>query len=246
MNLTGIQAECGRLLGDPSNSRWTTDILTTRANLAQTEIQGQTNAVKTAESVTPVASTRTISLNANTMDVVRASKTLTSGSIRPFLGISREQLDFLYPDWQQWTDGEPRFWFYDATNQQVNLVPKPDSGNAITNGMTFWESRKPTDLALSTDVPFDSNNQMIPYHMAIVHWVVAHCFMDDGTPEALGKAKFHKSGNMRNPGEYEKELGRIMAEFDVPEIVPARIMYSPQGGRIGSWLTPSKSNPLLF
>ncbi len=246
MNLSQIWAECGRLLNDPNNQRWTTDVLTTRANLAQVEIQGYTNAVKTTESLTPVAGTRTISVNASTMDIVRASKTQFNGAIKPFTGISREELDFRYPDWQQWTQGEPLYWFYDATNQQLNLVPTPDATNAITNGITAWESRKPADLVNSTDIPFDSNNQMIPYHIAICYWVVAECWMDDGTPEALAKSTFFKTGNMLRPGQYEYELGRIMAEFDVPEDVQGQLLWRPEGGRVGTWALPNKANPLSF
>lgn len=244
MNLSQIQAESGRLLNDPVFSRWTTDILLTRINFAQTEIQGFTNAVKTSESLTPVAGTATISLNANTIDIIRVNKTLTDGSIRPLEGINREELDFRYPDWRQWQPGEPLFYFYDATNQQINLIPTPNSVNAITNGITVWESRKPADLVDPTDIPFDSNNQMVPYHIAICHWVVAQCWMDDGTPESLAKAHFHKSGSMLKPGEYEKQLGRIAAEFDAPENVQTQILWTPQGGRAGGWGFPSKSNPL--
>lgn len=244
MNLSQLQQESGRLLNDPQNQRWTIDVLTTRINLAQTEIQGYTNAVKTQELLTPVANQSYLSVNSLTMDIVRASKTLTDGSIRPFDGINREELDFRYPDWQQWQSGEPLVWWYDATLQRINLAPIPNALNAIANSITLWESRKPADLVNLTDIPFDSNNAMIPYHTAIVHWVVAQCWMDNGDTESLGKSKFHKSGSMLTPGEYEKQIGRILAEFDVVESVPEQILWQPQGGRTGSWMFPSKSNPL--
>jgi len=78
--------------------------------------------------------------------------------------------------------------------------------------------------------------------MAIVHWVVAQCWMDDGTPEALGKSKFHRSGSIIKPGAYEDEIMRINDEFDNPKL-PRQIKYQKQGGRLGSW-APSKTNPL--
>lgn len=243
MNLSEIQAESARLLNDPNFQRWPAATLTVRANIAQTKIQGATDAVKTSETLTPVVSTRTITLDADTMNLVRASKTKFNGAIVPFNGISREELDFRYPDWQQWQDGEPLFWYYDATNQQINLIPKPDATNAITNGITVWESRVPAPLVNSTDIPFESNNQMIPYHIAICYWIVAQCWLDDGTPEALGKSKYFMSGNMLNPGLYEKEVGRILSEFDVPEIVPDQILWQPEGARTGLNF-PSKSYPL--
>lgn len=244
MILSELWSEVGRLLNDPFNTRWTTDVITARANIGQQKIQGYTNAVKTAESLTPVAGVATLSLNAKTMDIVRATKTLTNGSIKPFEGITREELDFRYPDWKQYSNGEPLYWFYDATNQQINMVPPPDASNAISNGITIWESRKPADLSLSTDIPFDSNNQMIPYHICLVYWVAAECWMDDGTPEALGKSKFFMSGSMLSPGKYEGEISRILEEFDVPETIPETILWQPEGGRIGTWHYPSKGQPL--
>lgn len=243
MNLSDLWAEIGRLLSDPNNDRWPTAILTTRINLAQTEIEGYTNAVKTSETLTPVANQATLSVNSNTMDIIRATKTLTTGDVVPFNGISREQLDYLYPTWKQWTAGEPIVWWWDGSNQQINLCPVPDASNAIANGITVWEIRKPADLVASIDTPFDSNNGMIPYHLAICHWVVAYCLMDNGTPESLTKAKFHKSGSLQSPGEYEKQLMRIMEKFDAPEAIPDRILWKPEGGRTGSW-GPSKAFPL--
>lgn len=244
MILSEIQAECGRLLGDPNNDRWSAAILLSRINLAQTEIQGYTNAVKTPENLTVVAATRTVSVDSDTMNIVRAVKNMPDGSIKPFNGITRDELDYLYPDWQQWQSGEPLYWFFDATNQQMNLIPIPDSNFATSGSLTIWGSLKPADLVDSTDVPFDNNTAMIHYHMSIVHWVVAHCFMDDGTDASLKKSKFHRSGSMLNPGQYEQELGRIMAEFDVEEAIPSRILWRPQGDRVGSLGFPSKSNPI--
>lgn len=247
MNLTELQDESSRLLGDPNHDRWSTTTLTTRINLAQIEIQGYTNAVVAGQNPTVTEDDSTLALNANTMNILRVYKTLTDNIRRPLNLVSLIQLDFYYPDWRTWDNGEPIFCYYDATNQNLVVAPAPDATFAgISNPITVFYSAKPADLAASTDVPFDSNNQMIPYHMAIVHWVVAHCFMDDGTPEALAKAKFHRSGNMQNPGEYEKELGRIMAEFDVPDSVPNRILWKPQGGRLGYVYFPQKSNPFLY
>jgi hypothetical protein len=243
MQLSDLQAEIGRLLSDPNNDRWPASVLTTRINLAQTEIQGYCNAVKTTETLTPVANQATLAVNANTMDIIRATKTLTTGDVVPFKGMSREELDFQYPTWKQWTSGEPITWWWDGSNQQINLVPVPDASNAITNGITVWEIRKPADLAASTDIPFDSNTGMIPYHLAICHWVAAYCFMDNGTAEALAKSKFHRSGSMQSPGQYELELKRIMEKFDAPEAIPDRILWKPEGGRTGSW-GPSKAFPL--
>lgn len=246
MNLSELQAEIGRLLNDPSNQRWSATLITARVNIAQTEIQGFTNAVKTSEAKTPVAGTTQQDINTNVMDIIRATKTRTNGDVIPFIGKTVQELDFLYPNWRQWDFGEPLFWYYQASNQTINYVPGIDATNAITDGITLWESRKPADISDPASIPFDNNNQMVPYHMSIVHWVVAQCWMDDGVPESLGKAKFHKSGDMMHPGQYELQLARIIATFDVPESAQSHIMFRPQGARIGGTFIPSKSFPFDF
>lgn len=247
MNLVQIEDEIGRLLGDPNHERWILSTLLTRINQAQIEVQSYTNAIKQLVSYTPVAGQNYITLSSDILTVISATKTFSDGSTRPLPLITIQELDYLYPDFRQWTSGEPLYAYLDGTYQKLYLVPTPDATFAATsNAIKTYESQMPTDLVNSADIPFDAFTPMIPYHMSIVHWVVAKCFQDDGTPEALAKSRFHKSGQILHPGEYEKELGRILAEFDIAEQVPSRIMFKPAGGRVGSWWIPSKSNPLTF
>ena len=244
MNSGQIDAEIGRLLNDPNNTRWTAAVLLVRKNEAQGIVQGYTQAVKTKETLTPTASTQEVTLDADTMDITRVAITLPNGDIFPLEGTTRKELDYLYPNWQNLDAGRPGKWFYDATNQQLNLVRKPDSDHAITNGLFVWEVRKPADLSSDSDVPFDSNNQMIPYHLSIVHWVVAQCWLDDGTPEALAKSQYHRSGMLSRPGEFEKQILRIREDFDDPVDVMMKVKWRPQGGRVGRWGYATKSDPL--
>lgn len=246
-DLSLIWSECGRILGDPNHDRWSTDILTTRANQAQREIQAYTNAVKTEANFTTTSGTAYVQLSTTTLDVLRVTKIFTDGSIRPLDGTTREELDFLYPDWNQWQSGEPLYWYFDtingATNARLYMVPAPDA-NVPTLTVTY--SRLPTDMSLSTDTAFDGNLLMSVHYWVIIHWVVGQCFMDDGTPEALTKSKFHRSGNMLNPGEYEKGLGRIMSQFDNASGAQSHILFRPKGGRTTNWYVPNKSNPLSW
>ena len=244
MDLAGIWAETGRLLNDPNNDRWSQSVLTTRANLAATSILAYSNAVKTKETLTPVAGTATVSVDSDTMDIIRVDIKRDDGDWVKLHGYLRDQLDFEDPNWQQRDDGAPIAYWWDGTNQQINLVPAPDSANAITDGLRVWEVLKPADMASSSDVPFDSNAAMIPYHLAICHWVAAQCWMDDGTPEALAKARFHRSGLMDKPGEFEREMKKLIRKFDSPEDVPARILWRPSGGRVSQSGFRSKANPL--
>lgn len=246
MDRSALESEIGRLLNDPNHDTWSTSVLDERIDLAQTEINGYANAVKTKETLTPSADTAEVTVSALTIDIVRIRLTLPNGEKFPLDGISRDELDFRYPDWENWSPGTPKAWYFDASNRNVVLVPPPDAAHAISGALDVWEVRQPASLATSTDVPFDNTSLMVPFHMAIVHWVVAQCWMDRGDPESLAKAKFHKSGILSGPnaGQYEIQLMRIIEKFDRPEDIPVRVTWKPQGGRVGGWNVRSKSSPL--
>lgn len=243
MDVSDLYAEIGRLLNDPNNDRWSQAILLDRINLAQTAVLAYSNSVKTKETLTPVAGTPDISLDSDVMDIIRVHIMNSSGEWKKLDGILRDQLDFQDPNWRNRDNDEPVAYTWDGTNQVLTLVPAPSSEWAQTNGLQVWEIQKPADLTSPNDVPFASNNAMIPYHMAIVYWVVAQCWMDDSTPEALTKSKFHRSDDFSRPGKFENEIKKIWSKFDTPKDIPLNILYRPEGGRSAT-VTRSKSNPL--
>jgi hypothetical protein len=244
MQRTDLEAEIGRLLSDPNHDTWDLTGIRARIEEASAVIQALTNAVKTVETLTPTAETKEVSISDQTLDIVRATYTDAGGEVKVLQGKSREDMDFYYPGWENWDSGLPEFFFYDATNHQLNLIRKPSATYALTDSLKVWEIRIPTALTADSSVPFNSNAAMQAYANSITHWVVAQCFMDVGTQEALLKSKFHKSGSIDSPGEFEKYIRMIRAKFDSPSGVPARIKWAPQGGRLSfrGGLRPSKSD----
>ena len=242
MDVSDFYSEIGRKLNDVNNERWSQAIILERLNRSMTRVLALTNAVKTLETLTPVAGTETVSLDADVMDIVRVHIKNSSGEWKPLQGILKDQLDFEDPDWQNREDGEPIRWTWDGTNQDLILVPAPDSEWAQTDGLRVWEIQKPADMSASSDVPFSSNAAMIPYHPALIHDVVADCWQDDGTPEALAKAKFHRSGDFSRPGQFELEIKLIRSKFDAPQSIPARILWRPEGGRASKVGLRTKDN----
>jgi hypothetical protein len=239
MNLLQLQQECGRLLNDPNNTRWSKSILTTRLNQAQKEIVSYTNVLKIYGAVAITAGTGATTLDATVMEVQRVYITLTNGDNIPLVGISINELDYRYPNWQNLDSGQPTSYTYDHVTRNLTFIPRPDTD--IT--LNMYHLINPADMSSDSDIPFDSNTPLTPYHISLVHWSVAQCWMDDGTPESLAKAMFHKTGDVSNPGQYELQLKRIMDKFDGSENIQTSVLWKPEGGRLGLWL-PSKSYPL--
>lgn len=245
MQRSQLEDQIGRLLGDKDHTRWPTDVIDTRLELAQTEVQALTNAVKTIETLTPTANTAEVTVDNDTLDILRVTLTETDGTINVLEGRNREDLDFYEPTWPNLQPDKPRTYYFDASNARIVLVPAPSATYAITNALKVWEVQIPTAMTSDASIPFDANLLMRAYQMSLVHWVVAICFMDNGDPESLGKSKFHKTNDINNPGEYEKVLKLINAKFDSPVDIPARILGPyPQGGRRGAMNRLSKADPI--
>lgn len=248
MQRSEILAEIRRLLGDTNSSsyRWSDDEINTRMEFAQQDVITQTGCVKTTESLTPTADTNEVSLDSGVLDITGATWTDTDGSEFPLTFKSQEDLDFYRPNWRNETGSRPDVISYDPSNNQAILVPAPTSADISSGCLKVIEVQSPTPLTSDSSVPFDSNARMGPFSLSIVHWVVAQCFMDDGTPEALAKARFHKTNDMDKPGEYEKVINKINSRFKAVSAIPERIKWRPQGGLRGGSRWPNHANPFYY
>ena len=250
MQRSELEAEVSRLLGDPSQTRWTAPVIDLRLDAAQIDVQKYAKAVKVTASYTPTVNVSAVVVSALIIDILRATFTLPDGTIRVegngFSPINRYQLDRDRPNWPNESAGEPVLWCWDASTKSVILVPKPDAAHAVSNALTLLEVRQPTAMATGTaaDVPFDSNSLMVPFHRALIYWSVAECLRDNADADSLNKAKYFRSDNRQAPGLYETEIKMLLSLFDVPEVQPARVSWKPTGGRLGSPGQLTKSNPL--
>lgn len=193
-----------------------------------------TGAIKTTSSYTPTAETKEVTLGTDIIDITRVTFENSDGDITPLEGKTREDWDFYSAGWENEGSGTPKQFAWDPSNSQLILRPKPDSNAAVTNGLKVWEVNIPTALTGDSSTPFDANVAIQAYAMVIVHGVTALCWMDDGTPEALAKARFHRSNEIDKPGEFERYIKLINSKFTHPIGIATSIKWSPQGPRLGS------------
>lgn len=244
MQRSELEAEIGRLLGDPQHTRWSLDVIDSRLELAQQDVQALTGAVKSTETLTPTANTSEVTVDTEVIDILRVTLTESDGTVSVLEGRSREDWDFYDPNWPNLSPGKPKGYFFDASNGQIVLVPAPSATYAIADALKVWEVQIPVAMTGDSSVPFGANSWMKAYHMALVHYVVSLCFMDNGDPDSLQKARFHRSNEINAPGEYEKELKKINAKFDSPADIPERVKWQPQGARRSQVVGLSKAAPL--
>lgn len=244
MNRGSIYDEIGWMLGDPNHTRWPTSTLYTRVQSAQEAITLLTKCIQTKDTLTPGSGIRQ-SVDPDTMDILRVTLTDSNGDIRQIPGMSLQDLDFYRPNWRNEAAGRPEVWAWDASAYSIYLIPRADSDNRVTDGLNIYGVHRPATMSTDADFPFDASTHMIPYHMVIPHYVVAHCLMDNGDPASLAQSRFHMSHDMNRPGEVERYIKMINATFDSPTDIPAQIKWAPQGGLLGGGKWPTKSNPLV-
>lgn len=251
MQRADLEAEISRLLGDPSNQRWTTAIIDTRLDAAEVDVIKWTNALKTGQTYTPTANSPYVTVSSRLVDILAATYTMPDGTVKSaknrFDPISLWDLDFNRPNWRNESADEPVLWTFDATNARIILVPKPSAANISSLNLSLLEVDTPStpiSQGTSTSIPFDSNSLMVPYHRALINWVVSECMKDNSDSDSLSKARYFRSNEMLKPGEYEKEVKQILMKFDVPEAIPAGVKFQPTGGRISGNGMNQKSNPL--
>jgi len=174
-----------------------------------------------------------VTILANTYDITRVTIENSDGDIRPLTGKTRADWDFHAPNWENESSGEPKEYAWDPSNSELLLRPKPDSSYVVTNGLKVWEVHPPTGFTSDSTFSFNDNSILQTLDMCLAHGVTALCWMDDGTPEALAKARFHRSNDSRNPGEYEKYLKMIASRMGTPSGVATQIKWYPQGARMG-------------
>ena len=246
MNRLQLETETSKLLADPANTRWSTGNIDLRLDEAQIAVQIDAAAVEYVETLTPTANVNTVPINNLTLDILRATWTDTSGNVIPLEGKTRREVDFERSNWQNETSNNaPDTWFPDFSKAQLWLVPAPSAAVISANCLTLYEIRQPTALtgAAGTAIPFDSNLLMVPFHMALCLWAAAQCLLDNGDQESIQKSLAYRSGNLDRPGQYEIWLKKIISKFNKPKGAPAKILWRPQGGRLGGWPV-SKSTPL--
>lgn len=251
MQRSDIEAEIARLLGDPSNTRWTTAVIDTRLDAAEVDVLKWTNAIKTARTYTPTANSNYVTVGTTILDILDATYTQPDGTVkgskRRFDPISVWDLNFNRPNWRNEQPGEPVLWSFDASNDRIILVPAPDASNISTTNLSLLEVDTPTtplSQGTATSIPFDSNALMVPYHRALINWVVSECLKDNNDSDSLQKARYFRSNDVTRPGEYETQIKQILMKFDVPEAIPAGVKFQPQGGRISGYGLNQKQNPL--
>lgn len=193
-DLTSILAEVRRIVRDTnsSNYRWTDAILTERTNAIQNYVCVKTLCVQGRTYLTTTASTREVSISSDCLAILRAAYYITGSTeaYKKLIWTSIGGQDYQSNTWQNFGEGLPTEYYKRAG--YIGLKPVPSSTYAGSNKIQLDYSVMASSLTSGTDIPFNSEVYLYPYHDALVYGVAALCFWDMGNINdfTIAEAKF--------------------------------------------------------
>lgn len=187
MNLSDLQTFAAELCTDREFQRYSAASHTQVLNHAQEEWNLEAAILKDTVTLTTVDGTRSYALSGLTGTPIRFDRVTHKG-----IELSRRDKAWfdLYAS-DDWSDdiGTPKQYYIDVSdpdNQNIFLYPIPQSADAGANLIVEYV-KSPTALSGSTDIPFNSNTLMYPYHHGLAYRGAAFLLLRDPSQENMIK-----------------------------------------------------------
>ncbi len=159
---------------DATSRRFSDTLLNTLINEVQRDVNNQTWVVEASTSYVLTAGTTFYSLPSDFIAAKRAIFTLNSGSKIQLREDSEKGVVDGSPDFERSSAGAPIRYFVrqsksGGTALQISYLPVPTSASTGTIRVDYVV--QPTDLSSDSDVPFEGQLHLLPYHQALSYGV---------------------------------------------------------------------------
>lgn len=221
MTLSDLYTLIGDLCNDPNHDKYSTSQIDTVLMNAMDEWNMEAAILKDAVTLTVVDGQTEYAISGLTGTPIRFDRVTHKG-----IELSRRDKAWfdLYAS-DDWTDdvGTPTQYYInvsDPDEQNILLYPVPQAADAGANLVVEYVKRQDTLTGL-TDVPFNGNTLLYPYHHGLAYRTSAHLLLRDPSQENLVKS----SGYLRTSNNI---LGHVIEVFKSAEKeAPLRL----RGGR---------------
>ena len=183
LNLGELRGQIRDKLGDTYDKKFSLDYtdseLNEKINIAQREIS-RMDCIQRRYFIDTTTNTATYVLPATIVKIYAAhyEEKASTGTYKKLDFTNVKKLDEDYANWENTKGGTPLEWYqlflstWNKNEIQIGLYPPPSGTEAGNNKLRVDFSEQPQDLASDTDVPFNDNQRLYPYHSAII-WGVA-------------------------------------------------------------------------
>jgi hypothetical protein len=179
---------------DISNRERGDDVLIRRINYIQDEIASETRCCIGRISTGSVSGQREYRYPDNVVSPIRISYYIFWSTPPAYktLDYYPGGLSGLYNDLSSWESvptGLPTEYY--ERGDYFGLKPTPALTYSTTYAIQIDYYKKPVELSSSTDIPFDGNRLLVPYHKLLVMGVVIMCLKEDGDSAAALQTEYY-------------------------------------------------------
>lgn len=174
-----IRAQIGDISTDTVKQRWSDSLLNDRINIVQRNIAVYTRCIYGRSFITPTTGQAEYNLPSDCMTIDRVSYLIitTTSAYKKLAWRSMGGLDRDSPYWENLSSGMPKY-YYERGNM-IGLSPAPGVSYSNQNALKIDYFVLPTNLIFDTDVPFNGDYSLYPFHDLIILGVVIMCKTDD-------------------------------------------------------------------
>lgn len=184
MDWADILAQVRQLEKDniATSYRWTDQQLLDRANIVQDDICVKTFCLQKRDYITTVAGIEEYRLPSDCLKITRAAY-YVSGSTAAYKKLTFTTIggqDAASAYWEKTAEatGQPKEYY--RRIDYIGLVPAPSSSYSGTNYIQLDYVVKASTMGAATDIPFNGDYTLYPFHQAIVYGIAAMCEYDKG------------------------------------------------------------------
>jgi hypothetical protein len=183
MSLADLRDEIRLKINDTQTDtllrHWSDTQLNSRINIIQEQIANLTKCHKDRARITPVVSQveyNLLDISTNCIKTYRVSyRQSTALPYKTLTYVTEYGLDVDLPSWDTTPAGIPSRYY--ERGMFIGLIPA--SSSTVPNGISIEFYSKPNGLISDTDVPFNNDPTLFPFHEIIVWGVARMCKEDE-------------------------------------------------------------------
>lgn len=158
---------------DATRQRYADSVVTNLLNEAQTQAVSTTWCLDKSTVIVVVSGSSHYSAPSDFLAPIQTIFTSPAGTRSDLELMTREKVYGLDADWETTSGSVSGYWFRNDSRQQtaqfITLFDRPNSTGTLT--MQYYNT--PTDLSISTDIPFDSYPHLYVFHPMLVYFATA-------------------------------------------------------------------------